>query len=404
MADGKPEGGTEHIIGWVMIFVVVLIALYFLYSTKTEEIHSMVRWIRYGQMWLVDLVTRDSYMVTLPDGVQVNLNEWLQGIKNIPADRIDFKLVAAMSAVALIPFKWVFIIIIGLMALWAYTKGPGTQYITIFDLNSFIKHQAKAFKIISPFIRFNPSNQPPRAPGSPVPAELPLFAEALGPEEWLAYNQIPIPDGKLDESSTFDAFATQLGPRWRGVKHLKPYQQILLAAFALKASRDRTKSDDMLARTASCWSHDKGLQLNKDPSILKMARKILKNKEISYPILKECNQHAWRTTALLRALLYARENGGVLSPSQFVWLRGHDRELWYPLNNLGRQSCHTEAIAAMAHFRIERRAKRPVPRPKVQEAVRSITEYMASLDARPIPTLDYSSSKNKSGIKKIKTT
>ena len=75
---------------------------------------------------------------------------------------------------------------------------------------------------------------------------------------------------------------------------------------------------------------------------------------------------------MLRALLTAREEGGVLSPSQFVWLRGYDRNLWYPLNNLGRQSCHMEAIGAMAHFRIERRAQRPIPKPKVQDTLLKI--------------------------------
>lgn len=402
MADGKPDGGTEQFMGWAMIIVVVLVCLYLFYTLFTPEVHGFVRWIRYAEMWLISLFVSDSYLVTLPTGVQVNLEDWMEAIKKIPKDKIDLELLVAMTAVALIPFKWPFIIIIGIIGLWAYTKGPGTQYITVFNLNGFITHQAKAFKIISPFVKFNPSNQPPRAPGSPVPAELPLFAEALGPEEWLSYNEIPVPNGKLDQNAVFNAFAKQLGPRWRGVKGLKPHQQVLMAAFCLKAARKRGEADEMLGRLASCWSHDKGLQLGREPNLLRQARRILKNKEISHETLKKCNQHAWRTTALLRGLLTARENGGVLAPSQFVWLRAYDRDLWYPLNNLGRQSCHMEAIGAMAHFRIERRAHRPIPRPKVQEAVQSITEYMDSLDARPIPTLDYSKSK-KRGIKKLKT-
>ena len=56
----------------------------------------------------------------------------------------------------------------------------------------------------------------------------------------------------------------------------------------------------------------------------------------------------------------------------------------------------------MAHFRVEKRAKRPIPKPKVDDAVKSITDYMETLDARPIPTLDYSASKDKRGIKKLK--
>lgn len=403
MADGNSDGGTEQFIGWAMILAVLLVCFYVVYRMYTPEILNVVRWIRYGEIWLISLFTADSYTITLASGDEVNLKEWMHSVANIPTERIDFSLIVAISAVAMTPMKWVIILVLSLMAFWAYTKGPGTHYNSIFNLDSFITHQAKAFKIISPFVRFNPSNQPPRAPGSPVPVELPLFAEALGPEEWIAYNQIPVPDGKLDQQETFNAFAKQLGPRWKGPMKLKPYQQILLASFCLKAKRKRELSDDMLGRLASCWSHDKGLQLGQDSGLLRLARKTLKDKEISQSVYKKCAQHAWQTTAFLRALATAREEGGVLSPSQFVWLRGHDRNLWYTLNNLGRQSSHTEAIGAMAHYRIEKRSKRPIPKPKVQEAVQSLVEYMDSLDARPIPALDYSVSKNKRGIKKLKT-
>jgi intracellular multiplication protein IcmP len=402
MADGNADGGTEQMMGWAMILVILIVCLYVVYYIWTPEILNTVRWIRFSEIWLVSLVTPDSYMITLTSGDQINLKEWLEGISKIPTEQIDFSLIMAMSAIAMTPIKWAVMFILSLMALWAYTRGPGTQYVEVFNLNSFIRHQSNAFKIISPFVKFNPSDQPPRAPGSAVPAELPLFAEALGPEEWLAYEQIPVPDGKIDQKSAFDSFTKQLGPRWRGPKHLAPHQQILLAVFCLKAARKRDLCDDMLGRLALCWSHDKGLELNKDTSLLRESRKVLRNKELAQPVLKKCAQHAWQTTAMLRALLEARENGGVLASAQFVWLRAHDRILWYALNNLGRQSAHIEAIGAMAHFRVEKRAKRPIPKPKVDDAVKSITDYMETLDARPIPTLDYSASKDKRGIKKLK--
>ncbi|MEM7618127.1 MAG: type IV secretion system protein [Pseudomonadota bacterium] len=403
MSDGKPEGGTEKMIAFAVIIIIILICCYIFYRANVPEIHGLIRWVRFAEMWLISLVTPDSYMVTLPDGNSVKLVDWMEATKQIPRENITVEILGQMTAIALTPFKWVFIGILGLLGLWAYTKGPNTQYVQVFNLEGFIKFQAKNFPVIAPFINFNPSKQPPRAPGSPVPAELPLFAEALGPEEWLAYNQIPVPDGVIDEKVCFEAFAKQLGPRWQGPMKLPPYQQILMAGFCLKASRKRDEADEIMGRLALCWSKEGGLQLSKDPGLVKYARGILKNKDLSHSVLKQCKQHAWQTTAMLRALLVAREEGGVMAPAQFVWLRGYNRRLWYPLNNLGRQSAHMEAIGAMAHFRIERRAKRPIPRPKVQEAVSSIVEYMGGLDARPIPTLDYSGSKNKRGIKKLKS-
>jgi intracellular multiplication protein IcmP len=76
--------------------------------------------------------------------------------------------------------------------------------------------------------------------------------------------------------------------------------------------------------------------------------------------------------------------------------------LWYPLNNIGRQSHHMEALGAICHYKAEKMAQRPIPRPKMEDAVKTIAEYLASSNARPIPALDYSKSK-KRAIKKVKS-
>ncbi len=402
MADGKQEGGTEQLLSWAIIFIMVLLSLYFVYRNYTPEVLGFIRWVRYAELWLITLFTTDSYNVVLSSGEAINVKELRDYVSTIPRDALDTSQISDISRVALYPIKWVMIAIIAILGYWIYTRGPGTQYTEVFNLDGLIKFQSKTFPIIAPFVDFNPSNQPPRPPGSDVPAELPLFAEALGPEEWLAYYQIPFTDNKMNKNAVFKAFSRQLGPRWKGAKKLAPYKQVILAACCLKASRKREESDEMLGRLARCWSHNKGLQLGKEKGLVKDARKVLRNKELSSSVLKKCNQHAWQTTALLRAILSAREEGGVMAPSQFVWLRAHDRELWYPLNNLGRQSNHIEAIGAIAHFKAEKRAQRPIPKPKVHDAVTSIDSYMNDGQARPVPKLDYSKSSKKRGIKKLK--
>ena len=156
----------------------------------------------------------------------------------------------------------------------------------------------------------------------------------------------------------------------------------------------------MLGKLAQCWSEKNGLKIERQ--LLREARSVLSNGNMSASTLKKCNEHAWETTALMRALTTAREEGGVMAPAQFVWLRAHDRALWYPLNNLGRQSLHMEAIGATAHFKAEKMAQRPIPRPKVSDSVKSLSEYIESPRARALPQLDYSGSK-KRGVKKLKT-
>lgn len=396
----EKQGASETVMGWGILLCVLGAIAYLVWWRMDEEIKNLIRWIRYAEMWVISFFLPSDYTVNW-NGQDVPFRDTMELARTIPPENIDGRFLSLLSTVAMGPYIFIVCLLTAGFSFWALFKGPGSEHRTVFDINTLIKKQSNIFPVISPFIDFNPSTQPPRAPGAPVPAELPLFAEALGPEEWIAYNSIPVPDGKIDEEAAFKAFSQQLGPRWRGVKHLEPYKQILLAACCLKAARKRADADAMLGRLAKCWSV-KGLNFSKDSKLIKEARAVLANQSLSGSTLKKCNEHAWETTALLRGLATARDEGGVLAPAQFVWLRGYNRNLWYPLNNLGRQSYHMEAIGAMAHYKAEKMAQRPIPRPKMSDPVKSIAEYMASNKARPIPQLDYSNSK-KSGIKKLKT-
>lgn len=433
MAGGQQAENTlhENAIGWVIMLVVISVIVWVFWYYQSDEVRNVVRWIRYAEAWVLQWFILAGETVGLLEspykiaiyGREISFWDILNGNQDIvrqqlmrgeiatPQNSLYFGMAnynkAALTinhlelftAATMVPMRFALGAIIALGALWCIFKGPKTQYRNRLGLEGLIHRQAKNFPVIAPFVDFNPSTQPPRPPGAPVPAELPAFAEALGPEEWLAYCEIPAPDGKIDEQAATKAFTRQLYGRWKGPMALKPYQQVLLAAFCLKAARKRNEADEMLSRLALCWTFKGGLQLKRDKSLLKDARKILRNKDLSAGTLAKCNQHAFVTTALLRGLATAREEGGVLAPAQFVWLRGYDRTLWYPLNNLGRQSFHLEALGAMSHYKAEKMTQRPIPMPKLENAVETIKEYMASMRARPIPQLDYSKS-SKRGIKK----
>ena len=396
----------ENAIGWIILLVVIGVLLYLFWYFKAEEIRNVIRWIRYGEMWIISWFIK-GYEALSNEAYTVPYNgkdlPWMGYFESIPGwNKAQLSnALGIINTLTFYPIRWVLVAICGIAALWCMFRGPQSHNRTRLGLEGLIERQSHNFPVIAPFVDFNPSEQPPRPPGSPVPAELPPFAEALGPEEWLAYTGNTAKDGKVDEASATKHFQKQLISRWKGWKALKPYQQILLASFALKAARKRGDADDMLGRLALCWNIKGGLKLSKDRSLLSEARKVLSNKDLASGTLKMCNRHAFVTTAMLGALNYARNEGGVLAPAQFVWLRAHDRTLWYPLNNLGRESHHMEALGAMAHYKAERLTQRPIPSPKVDDAVQTITEYMSSSKKRPIPTLDYSQSK-KRGIKKAK--
>jgi intracellular multiplication protein IcmP len=398
LSQDKPSS-HDSAIGWLLLGLVFFGMLVLLWYYQSTNILNAVRYMRLGEMKLAFLFIDENDVATTLSGTNYTYQQIYDMTKAAKKEELSGDVMSLISSVALTPYRYVITGILLLFGMYMLFNGPKSQYRKRYDINTLLKRQSTNFPYITPFINFNPSNQPPRAPGSPVPAELPLFAEALGPEEWVAYYDVPVPDGKLDEEAAARVYGRELGRPWKGPSALPPYKQVLLAAFCLKAQRKRRESDVMLGELAKCWSPDGGLKI--DGKLLKEARGILKNRDRVGKIISKCNQHAYENTALIRALLIAREEGGVLAPAQFLWLRGYDRALWYPLNNLGRQAFHAEALGTMCHYKAEKMAQRPIPRPKVEDAIKILAEYLASSDARPIPALDYSKSK-KRAIKKVK--
>jgi len=396
------DGGNQDDGLWMLFFIMAFIcvgAWGLWYAFKPQLLQGYL-WARQGEMVVASLYTNDDYTIETSVG-ELSFGEAKTIINQVTPETLlsedvdHWQIINATSLAILKPLRIPFGILFGLMALFAMYRGPTSYHRKKFGLNSLIEAQSQTFPVINPIKNFNPLEDiPHRAPGMLVPAELPLFAEALSPEEWAAFNKIPIIDNKVDRDAVESTFSLQLGEPWHGVKKLKPYQQVILAAFALKTARKRKESDALLGEIASMWTHKSGLKLS--GAIIAKSRKILRDKDIAAKTITECNHHAYITTALLGALEKARSEGGVIAPAQFLWLRGHDRALWYPLNNLGRQSFHTEAFGAICHYRAESNVERPIPKPMLKDAIDVFCAYIEDKKkSMPIPQLDFSMIKNK---------
>ena len=378
MSSGKDnnEGFTMF-----LVFGMIALVIWGIWYAFQEELLSLVRWIRVGELYLISFLT-DRYD---------NFREWLKVAdpnRHLPANhpyKLSTDAIGYVSNITGPYLRWPAIILLALMALWAAFFSLTTKYRRWYDLEGLIKTQAITWPVISPIVDFDPSQSSARTPGEPVPEHLPMFAEALSPEEWLAYNRIPMENGMPDKEALRRAYAVQLGKRWRGLEGLEPYILCLLAAFALRGAQKRTDSDIYLGELSVCWNAKTGLALR--PELIDKARKIMADPKMGGLALEAANRHAYRTTALLGVLFWAREMGGVLAPASFLWLRGVDRALWYPLNNLGRRTFHAEAAGAMAHYMAERAAKKALPIPRLETAIVTMSQYMARTKAR-IPILE----------------
>ena len=400
-AKGNEEDPTWHLI---FLFGIILLLGWLVWHFFRTEILETVRYLRLGEMWLVGLFkptatacynwlriapvgegmpSSDVYKWAMLCFGEDNLAhlppEVAQGYYNLTPASV--RVVADLTA----PYiKWPALLICLGLGVHAMFFSIRNQFKTRYNLESFIKVQAKMWPVITPIINFNPTKHSARSPGQAVPDTLPLFAEALSPEEWLSFHRIPVVNGIPDRDAVRRAFAQQLGPRWQGeLTSLPPYMMALCAAFALRGAQKREESDELLGRLAQCWTPEHGFSMSWE--LAAEVRKIALDPEVGGKALAAANGHAYRTTAMLRILKWARMNGGVLAPAQFVWVRGADRALWYPLNNLGRRAFHSEGAGAMAHFMAEEAAQKPLPMPRLDTAIVTINQYLAQTAAKIPP-------------------
>ncbi|MCL2468611.1 MAG: hypothetical protein FWF24_00040 [Alphaproteobacteria bacterium] len=279
--------------------------------------------------------------------------------------------------------RWLIAPVCLLVAVYGTFMSPRNLFKTRFNLETFIRAQAKIWPVISPVANFNPAKASARILGSPMPEKTPLFAEAFAPEEWLSYHRIAVVNGVPDREAARRAFLAQLGPRWNGFAGLPVHMQLLAAAFALKGVQKRDESDEFLGQISTFWTDKTGFKPSAE--IVSKARAILKDPEVGGKALEVVARHAYRTTALLGLLKWARFMGGVLASAQFLWLRGVDRELWYSLNNLGRRSFHTEGAGAVAHFMAETAAEKALPTPRLDTAIITLNVYMSGDEPVVVP-------------------
>lgn len=279
--------------------------------------------------------------------------------------------------------RWVISAVLVGAAIFFMYFSKRTKFCTVWNLETLIKQQAKEWPIITPIVDFSPTDANGRNPGDPVPETIPVFAEALSPEEWVARERIALQDKVPDKDMIRRAFQQQLGPRWTGLSCLTPAQRCLFAAFALKGAQKRKESDALLGRIAVFWN----IKTDFSPSaeLMQEVDGILADPKYGAEALRVASRHAYRTTALLGTLKWARERGGVLASSAFLWLRAHDRALWYPLNNLGRRAYHTEAAGAMAHYMAEKNAGKALPIPRLETAVATLVQYWGKYTPRVPP-------------------
>lgn len=405
------QNNDEPAFALILVICVIALAGFAIWYFYKGPILEVLRWIRFGELWVLNLFTHqyDSCLqwlthVRFEDKapspqivVWTNACFGVEFLSRLSAQGQDASTLAGSTSFsgatpqdfysltgtsistigdeAARYYRWpivVFLVSVGYYALFISPRG---KFRTAFNLESFIKTQRIMWPVIAPIVNFNPIEHSERVPGDEMPDVIPPMAEAFSPEEWISWHRIKVTNGIPEREATRRAFLLQLGPRWNGYEGLPIYIQGLLAAFALKGAQKRDQSDNLLGKLAPCWSLKGGLSVPSE--LASEIKKTLKDPKIGGKALEVGNRYAYRTTALLGILRWARTQGGVLAPAQFLWLRVVDRPLWYALNNLGRHAFLTEGAGAMAHFMAEDSAKKPLVIPRIDTAIVTLNKYVS---------------------------
>lgn len=172
-------------------------------------------------------------------------------------------------------------------------------------------------------------------------------------------------------------FTLQMGPMWHGnLQGFPPHVLALFAAFAAKAEHDTDTCNKLLRQIAeSSVNGNKKLNYTGTYAILGQHLKSMR-------IAKAVGPHAYLLPAMASLLELARDDG-VLAAAEFLWLKTIDRPLWYMLNSVGRRTAFPEVAGPFGHWMVEKRLRRPLQTPMVEEAINGLEEAVADVIYKP---------------------
>lgn len=168
------------------------------------------------------------------------------------------------------------------------------------------------------------------------------------------------PGAEVNKGRAYEVFSSQLGRRWSSLKDFKTHELALFAVFAARVAGDDKAAKKLLDQMSLSGGSGKVNFSGTYP----LLRKHVQHKAVG----KAVSPHAYVLTAMSSLLEVARATG-VLASAEFLWLKKIDRRLWYMLCSVGRQTPFPEVAGPFAHWIVEKKLRRPLKVPAINEAV-----------------------------------
>jgi len=364
--DPSQNANSEwtYLIGAIVIIGAAVFAWYLA--------HGWFVRIAFGLCWL------ELWAVKLTFGLSEKGNGALEVIQDTLMGRYDaweipFDIVRQVKTGAGEKVKWLFIPVILGFAVYCLKNMQGNGHTATLDMNAFANIQEKHWKTLTPGSRFKADNAPA------------TWDQSQRPTDWLKANEISLKDSVIDEDKVREVLLTHLGEPWRGfTEELPVHVRALVTIFGMHHIGETTKVDgekklySLILReeiSVAYGTMPAGPEL--DAKVESLIAPFANHKRMKLAVgqFADPKKHAYRNTALFAQLLAARKQQGVLPTSEFLWLKGIDRTLWYVMNNCGRRAYLVEGGGAVAHYDAEKVSGKALIKPHLETALWGVKTY-----------------------------
>ncbi len=224
--------------------------------------------------------------------------------------------------------------------------------------------------------------------GDLLKSDPPEHRSALTPEAWAVAQRLVV-NQRLERDRALESLAGFLGPRLGSVRDMQPHEQALFAVFAARLFSNGEALGDaqMLLDTLnrSCYTGE--FQGKRGYPRLDLARPQFDRYADHAEVANWVARHGYART-LLFAMHEAAIKLGKLPSSNFRWLKGMDRPLWYALNTTGRKVPFVESLAVFTQARWETYVSNMglrLERPYLDDAVDALEAYLVKVGVTQPP-------------------
>lgn len=356
---GQQQNGTGSMdILWISAFLVLLIA--YVWYAHSDFVLAFVYKVNYLKLLLIEKVLLFIQSIAILDVSDelVRISSEFQTIKSLLATNADLEVLRDTTILVNMNFTYPYAVLACIYILFLLCISKSNSFKKKFNMKSLRKQEIQNWPYAScvPInLVHKDINKGPWAMSKQI---IPMLIEKNLVIQQPVYGEVKL---TVIDKKVYSMFVRQMGGYWTGKLDCMPnYAKALFAIFAAKGNGDDESARKLIDQIAVSAASGK---LNFSGSTMMIAKHI-RSRGVGIAV----SPHAYLLTAMASLLEYAR-TGGVVAMAEFIWLKKIDRKLWYMLQSVGRQTPFVEVAAAYAHWIVEKRIRRPLKVPVIDQAL-----------------------------------